>query len=108
MSDAYRTSAFLCPICDNVALRDFHGRLVCDECQGMQLPADDFADSIREIDGSKESLAITDHDAPGKPCPQCQQAMHSCSLALGSLAVAGGDRVMRCATHGVWIPRDVM
>jgi Zn-finger nucleic acid-binding protein len=107
MSDVYRTSAFLCPICTNAALREFHGRLVCDECQGMQLPAEDFADSIREIDGSKDALAITDQDARDKPCPQCSEAMQRCSLAVGSLGVAG-DRVMRCASHGVWIPRDVM
>jgi len=107
MTDAYRTSAFLCPVCDNASLREFHGRLVCDECQGMQLATDDFAESIREIDGSKDTVQITDAGAAGKACPQCKQAMTTCSLAFGSLAIVGG-RIMRCATHGVWVPRDAM
>ncbi|HEY5922256.1 MAG TPA: zf-TFIIB domain-containing protein [Kofleriaceae bacterium] len=107
MTDAYRTSAFLCPVCANVALREFSGRLVCDECQGMQLSADDFAESIREIDGSKDQLTISDQTKAGKACPQCSQPMTTCSLTFGSLVVADG-RLMRCASHGVWIPRDTM
>ena len=107
MTDAYRSSAFPCPVCANAALREFHGRLVCDECQGMQLPADDFAESIREIDGSQDPVAIHDRGAAGKPCPQCRQPMTTCALALGDLEIAD-ERTMRCASHGVWIPRDVM
>ena len=105
--DAYRTSAFRCPTCANASLREFHGRLVCDECQGMQLPADDFADSIREIDGSSDAIAITDLERAGAPCPQCSQAMTACTVALGSLTIER-DQLMRCATHGLWIPRDAM
>jgi Zn-finger nucleic acid-binding protein len=107
MTDAYRSSAFPCPVCENAALREFHGRLVCDECQGMQLQSDDFVDSIREIDGSEEPIALTDHGPAGKGCPQCNQPMTTCALAFGSLTIAG-ERIMRCASHGMWIPRDAM
>jgi Zn-finger nucleic acid-binding protein len=105
--DAYRSSAFRCPVCTNASLREFHGRLVCDECQGMQLPADDFADSIREIDGSTDLLAITDRTGAGGACPQCSTPMAPCGVALGSLTIER-DQMMRCATHGLWIPREAM
>src|SRR5262245_65841089 len=107
MTDAYRTSAFLCPLCKNAALREFHGRLVCDECQGMQLAGDDFAESIREIDGGKDSFAVSDRGATTCACPQCNKAMTTCTVAYGDLELAG-DRLMRCATHGLWLPRDAM
>jgi Zn-finger nucleic acid-binding protein len=103
--DAYRSSAFRCPVCANASLREFHGRLVCDECQGMQLATDDFAESIREIDGSTDAIAITDVGAARGTCPQCSQPMVECKLALGSLSI---EHLMRCATHGLWIPRDAM
>lgn len=73
----------------------------------MQLPADDFADSIREIDGSTDAIAITDRAAAAKPCPQCTTAMTTCSLAIGTLVIEG-EHIMRCASHGLWIPRDAM
>ncbi len=103
----YRTSAFVCPVCANAALREFHGRLVCDECQGMQLAVDDFADSIREIDGSTAPVVIDDRGDAGRPCPQCRLAMTACALDIGELHVAG-PQLMRCATHGVWMPRQAM
>jgi Zn-finger nucleic acid-binding protein len=73
----------------------------------MQLSADDFADSIREIDGSKDELAFRDGEATKRACPQCTQPMTACSLTLGSHTIEG-DRLMRCKSHGVWVPRDVM
>jgi ribosomal protein S27AE len=106
MTDAYRTSAFLCPVCGTAALREFHGRLVCDECLGMQLQADDFAESIREIDGSRDSFVIDDRGTAGA-CPQCKQPLATCDLTFGSMKL-GGEGIMRCASHGLWIPRDVM
>jgi Zn-finger nucleic acid-binding protein len=105
MGDAYRTSAFLCPICENATLRGYQDRLVCDQCQGMQLTDDDFAESIREIDGSKDAIAITDREQTDRKCPQCSLAMKNCKVTLGSLSV--GD-ILHCASHGLWVPRKAM
>lgn len=105
MTDAYRSSAYPCPVCANASLREFHARLVCDECRGMQLATDDFVDSIREIDGSQDPLETRDTGASDKRCPQCSAMMTPCALSLGSLTV--GD-LLRCATHGIWVSRDTM
>lgn len=107
MTDAYRTSAFLCPVCEHAPLREFHDRYVCDECRGMQLSTDDFVGSIREIDGSTEPVDVVDRAGGGRPCPHCRQDMTSCALAIGTFEIAG-PQLMRCARHGLWIPRDVM
>jgi ribosomal protein S27AE len=106
MGDAYRTSAFPCPICgERSTLRAYHDRLVCDECQGMMLTDDDFAESIREIDGSKDVIGIKDGDRTDKQCPQCSLAMTECEVNMGSLFVKG---TLHCKTHGLWVPRKAM
>ncbi|HUS27421.1 MAG TPA: zf-TFIIB domain-containing protein [Kofleriaceae bacterium] len=105
MGDAYRTSAFMCPVCEGATLREYKERLVCDQCQGMMLSTDDFADSIREIDGSQDPIAVTDTDATKRGCPHCSVPMKECKVTLGSLSVAGA---MHCATHGIWMPRKQM
>jgi ribosomal protein S27AE len=106
MSDAYRTSAFRCPVCGDASLRVFQSRLVCDECQGMLLDPDDFAESIREIDGSDDALVATDTGSAGTQCPHCHLMMTSCKLQLGSFELKGP--FMRCAMHGIWVPRAAM
>jgi len=106
MSDAYRSGTVLCPVCPNAALRVFNERLVCDECQGMLLDPDDFADSIREIDGSEDPLDVSSTGGSNARCPQCTQPMTTCTIQLGSHALAGG--FLRCTTHGLWVPRDAM
>ena len=106
MSNAYRTNPFLCPICPSSALREFQGRLACDECAGMFLDAEDFARSIREIDGSTDALAITDAGAAGKGCPRCGNELSHCTLALGGRTLDGA--FLRCAHQGIWVPRDAM
>ncbi|HSD90351.1 MAG TPA: zf-TFIIB domain-containing protein [Kofleriaceae bacterium] len=106
MSDAYRSGAVLCPVCPNAALRVFNERLVCDECQGMLLDPDDFAASIREIDGSEDALVATDTGSAGKLCPHCKQMMTTCKLKLGSFELKGP--FLRCSSHGIWVPRAAM
>src|SRR4029077_597848 len=111
MTDVYRTAAFACPVCSNATLREFHDRLVCDECNGMLIALDDITESIHELDGSKDKLDIID-DKPGdKRCPRCSLALAPCSVHLGSPAaqpmkVYGA--FLHCATHGLWFPRDAM
>jgi ribosomal protein S27AE len=106
MTDAYRTSAFACPRCSNSALREFHDRLVCDECNGMLISLDDITESIHELDGSKDKLDITDGKAADKRCPRCSLAMAPCTIKLGEMTVYG--QFLHCAAHGLWFPRDAM
>ena len=106
MTDAYRTSAFTCPTCPNAALREFQDRLVCDECAGMLIAEDDLVASIHELDGSADKLEVGDAKPSEIRCPRCRSAMTSCTLQLGTLALAG--RYLRCATDGLWFPRDAM
>ncbi len=106
MSDVYRTSGFQCPSCPSSPLREFGRRLVCDECNGMMIEADDFAASIHELDGGTEPLEIADPQPQAKACPRCTREMSSCTLAIGKLSLKG--RFMRCDRDGVWMPRESM
>lgn len=106
MTDAYRTSGLACPQCANAALRDFQGRLVCDECNGMLIAGGDLTESIHELDGSTEVLAFTDERPAEKSCPRCRHPMTTAALRLGTLALPG--RFSRCASDGIWFPRDAM
>jgi TFIIB-like protein len=106
MSDVYRTSGFQCPSCPSSPLREFGRRLVCDECNGMMIEADDFAASIHELDGGTEPLEIADPQPQTKACPRCTRALTSCTLSIGTLALKG--RFLRCDRDGVWVPREAM
>ena len=106
MSDAYRTSGFVCPTCPNSALREFQTRLVCDECNGMLITADDLVASVQELDGSSDGLEVL-HEQPAKAaCPRCHGPMSSCGLRLGTLGIPG--TFLHCAHDGIWFPRDAM
>ena len=106
MSDAYRTSGFACPSCPNAALREFQGRLVCDECNGMLIAATDLTESIHELDGSSDVLAFIDEQPAPQGCPRCHHPMVTCAIELGTLRLAG--TFLRCASDGIWFPRDAM
>ena len=107
MTDAYRTSGFVCPTCPNSALREFQSRLVCDECNGMLLSADDLVGSIHELDGSLTgALEYLDEKPAKAACPRCRGPMSTCGIKLGALAI--GDTFLHCARDGVWFPRAKM
>ena len=106
MTDAYRTPGFACPSCTNAALRDFQGRLVCDECNGMLITAADLTESIHELDGSTEQLAFADEQPAEKSCPRCRHPLTSCAIRLGAARLPGA--FLRCAADGIWFPRDAM
>jgi hypothetical protein len=72
----------------------------------MQLEIEDFAESIREIDGSKDPLAVQNFEPAGKPCPQCMRDMTRATLEIGGHALGGV--FLHCTTHGLWVPRDAM
>ena len=101
MTDAYRTAGFVCPTCPNSALREFQSRLVCDECNGMMIGADDVVTSIHELDGLSGSVSFSDATPSKKPCPRCQGAMTSAEVVVGHTRVYGHS--LHCEKHGVWI-----
>jgi hypothetical protein len=96
----------MCPSCESSPLREFGVRLVCDECNGMQLSVEDFATSIHEIDGSTDALAISDEKPSTHACPRCSHEMTTCHLAIGTMKLKG--EFMRCERDGIWFPRDAM
>jgi uncharacterized protein YbaR (Trm112 family) len=106
MTDAYRTAGFACPACPNAALREFQHRLVCDECSGMLIALADLAAAAHELDGTSEPLTEIDDRPATTACPRCRGPMTTCALRLGTLDLDG--RFLRCASDGIWFPRDAM
>jgi Zn-finger nucleic acid-binding protein len=106
MSDAYRTSGRTCPTCGNAALREFSGRLVCDECNGMLLDADDLAKSISELDGRSGGVTFTDEGPAGKACPRCAGELQFARVEVSTLILDGP--LMHCERDGVWVPQTVL
>ena len=107
MTEPYRQSPYACPGCASGApLREFQGRQICDECGGMLLAVDDFTESLREIDGAHDELVFSDEQPSKLACPRCAAAMSSCVIERGKLKLVG--TFARCATDGIWFPRDAM
>jgi hypothetical protein len=106
MGDAYRTSGRACPSCGNSALREFHDRLVCDECNGMLLTTDDLARSIHELDGRSGTVSFSDEGLTKKSCPRCQGEMTSAEMFVGPLRIYG--RPLHCERDGVWISQGAL
>ncbi len=106
MTDAYRTSGFRCPSCEDAPLREFGDRLVCDECSGMLLTDDDFAASIQEITKEPVPVVASDPQDSDRACPRCTRAMSSVELKAGDFKMRG--RFMRCDRDGTWLSRDAL
>ncbi len=103
---AYRTSGYVCPSCPESSLREFQDRWICDECGGMLLAVDDFAESLTEIDGAHDELMFSDEQPGKQACPRCAVPMAAFVIARGKLKLVGS--FARCASHGIWFPRDAM
>jgi hypothetical protein len=93
-----------CPQCAS-ALRESEARLVCDACDGMLIRDDDYAASLRALDGSSEKLEVGDRERLDIPCPRCANPMESCQLSYGGLALGAHKR---CDTDGVWVANEGM
>ncbi|MEP6863002.1 MAG: zf-TFIIB domain-containing protein [Deltaproteobacteria bacterium] len=106
MSDAYRTSGGTCPTCGNTALREFSDRLVCDECNGMLLAADDLAKSIHELDGRSGGVTFSEEGPSDKPCPRCAGEMMVAEVDISGIRLHG--TLVHCARDGVWVPQGVL
>lgn len=98
MTDA---TALRCPSCSHKSLRVFEHRLVCDDCNGMLMPTDDFATAIREIDPSRGPLGFDDPRDAGTRCPRCARPMSSSTVSIGALPLP--ERMLRCEQDGLWV-----
>ncbi|MEZ4402593.1 MAG: zf-TFIIB domain-containing protein [Kofleriaceae bacterium] len=110
MTDAYRAGGFACPVCPAAALREFAGRLVCDACGGMLIAVDDLAASIGEVADAAadaaDAVRFADDAPAARGCPRCQAPL--CASAVTLAGLRSPERLLRCAHHGVWLPRDTM
>jgi len=96
MSDAYRTAGFVCPSCPGGApLREFGARLVCDECDGIQLSLDDFARQVPHV-----QVRLVDDGAAALACPRCKQWMRGCFLVAGKRQLE--QPLVQCERDGIW------
>lgn len=93
-----------CPQCSSV-LREHDARLICDGCDGMLIPDDDYAETLRALDGSRDTLKVGERVWLDTPCPRCDKPLESCQLSYGGLALGA---YKRCAADGLWIPNEGM
>ena len=101
MSDAYRTAGHACPVC-RIGMREFQGRLVCDQCGGMQLAV---ADLERQITAS-EQVSVIDDTGTQRACPRCERLMQHARVRLGKLELDA--EILHCQTDGLWLGKDVL
>lgn len=103
MTDPYRHALRSCPAC-NRALREFHKRLVCDDCDGMFLLLEDLTEQIRQLTGVVPALTYVGEAAGTRPCPHCALAMSTCTLelAIDHETVRPKPTLDRCGHHGIW------
>lgn len=96
MTDAYRTSGYVCPTCPGAApLREFGERLVCDACGGIQLSLEDFARQVPHVE-----VRVVDEGDETLPCPRCGRPMRGCALVAGKRHLA--PALARCERDGIW------
>jgi hypothetical protein len=94
MSDAYRTAAFVCPSCGEM-LREFGTRLVCDQCEGIQVSLEDFASQA-----SAGEVRVVDDGGATRPCPRCERPMRGCVLVVRGQHL--DQPLLRCEQDGIW------
>ena len=106
MTEPFRTSAHPCPRCRGATLVERDDHWVCDECDGMLVAESELAMSLREIDGSTDSIEARDRTPAEAACPACTQPMETSTIAFGAFVLGGG--FLRCEHHGVWMPREAL
>jgi len=87
-------------------LREFQGRLICDECQGMLTDDDDLAKACGDLVSKDITLAFADGKPTTHICPKCERPLARCDVAFRPLA-AKAD-VLRCDRDGVWLERGLL
>ncbi len=106
MADAYRDNIYRCPTCGNAALRTFGKRLICDECGGMLLTAEDLTDALRAIDGSTSNLVLAPEAVTAKACPRCARELARAEGTYGKVKLRG--ELLACPDDDVWLRAEVM
>ena len=96
MTDAYRTSGFVCPSCTSAApLRELGTRLVCDACDGIQLSLEDFARQVSHVE-----VRLVDDGGAVLLCPRCHEWMRGCVMVAGKRHL--DQPLVWCERHGIW------
>ncbi|HTR55210.1 MAG TPA: zf-TFIIB domain-containing protein [Kofleriaceae bacterium] len=95
-----------CPRCDDAEVHVVGVRLGCDECRSALIEEAELAASFHELDDSTTDLIARDPQPTDVRCPRCGEPMQSCTLHTHTIDLAG--RFLRCARHGVWVPRDAL
>jgi Zn-finger nucleic acid-binding protein len=98
--EPYRTSGFRCPTCPESPLREFHNRLICDECNGILLDEPDFVASCEDIVSKDFHLELGKEATTTHACPRCERALTAVTARLAPLKLRVD--VLRCAAHGLW------
>jgi Zn-finger nucleic acid-binding protein len=84
-------------------LREFHGRLVCDQCQGVLMTEPDLVGACRDLNNVEVEVAVGDETRQRESCPRCGDPMQ-----LAQLTIAGKKSkafVLRCGKDGLWLPQ---
>jgi len=71
----------------------------------MLIRDDDYAESLRALDGSSTKLEVGDRERLDIACPKCSKPMESCQLSYGGIELGA---YKRCETDGVWVPNEGM
>jgi Zn-finger nucleic acid-binding protein len=101
------SASFACPAC-SAALREFHGRLCCDACNGIWLEVGDLAVAIEQETGASLDLQFLDRGLGRRACPRCRQALIECRIDayLGEKHGKLRTKLDRCPQHGIWFDAD--
>jgi Zn-finger nucleic acid-binding protein len=97
-----------CPACRDVPLREFRGRLVCDACEGIFLPAGDVVDAIRDLTGQEVALGFIDERPSARWCPRCHAALIACRLRIeiDEKVPTLKPEIDRCIADGIWFDAE--
>src|SRR5688572_32152078 len=80
MSEPYQDLSLRCPACPATALREFHSRLCCDSCEGIQLSIDELSRAIHDLTSFEPTYTFVDPEPGSRLCPRCGAAMTTCRL----------------------------
>jgi Zn-finger nucleic acid-binding protein len=108
MPDPFRDVLMKCPACPAAKLRAFHGRMCCDECEGMQIAVTELSRAIVDLTGIDPTYEFIDEVAGKRSCPQCPTLMTTCKVRViveEELAKPAPE-LDRCTEHGVWFDRE--
>src|SRR5262245_17385621 len=104
--EPYRTAGLRCPICADMPLREYQGRLICDECHGMLLDGADLAKACGDLVGKDITLEFDREKPTERMCPKCERPMTSCSVHFTPMK-AKAD-VLHCERDGIWLSEGLL